>query len=157
MGQSLEAFMQWKALVSLLLSCSEAVSSFWWIRLFCGIPFIMTKTYLFLCWMCTLLLCWVHSTSPSFMLKALGLIFCHIVALLTAGHMFMKLRNHASKWTVQSHYITFYLRGFNSSLTTKSRHLVCVSTSFSTHIISRLRYCTSCIFRSNSIIVYVRF
>jgi len=26
MGQSLEAFMQWKALVSLLLSCSEAVS-----------------------------------------------------------------------------------------------------------------------------------
>jgi A1 cistron-splicing factor AAR2 len=27
MGQSLEAFMQWKALVSLLLSCSEAVST----------------------------------------------------------------------------------------------------------------------------------
>lgn len=28
MGQSLEAFMQWKALVSLLLSCSEAVSAY---------------------------------------------------------------------------------------------------------------------------------
>jgi hypothetical protein len=27
MGQSLEAFVQWKALVSLLLSCSEAVST----------------------------------------------------------------------------------------------------------------------------------